>query len=62
MDEETSQTDEEELDTDELAEDASDKVDALIELLIEKGIITEEEFDKKCESMFEEDEGEETGS
>ena len=38
----------------ELAEEADDKVDALINLLIKKGVFTEAEFEKEFENMFEE--------
>lgn len=37
----------------ELAEEADDKVDALINILIKKGVFTEEEFEKEFENMFE---------
>lgn len=50
--------DEEDLDTDELAERADDKVDVLIDLLVEKGVITEEEFEKKYDELFGDEEGE----
>ena len=46
---------EENIPVEELAETADTKVDALIELLVEKGIITEEEFDKKFDEFFEEE-------
>ena len=42
----------------EIAEEADTKIDALIELLIEKGFITEEEFDKKHDEFFEDEPGE----
>ena len=45
-------SEDEELDTDELAERADDKVDVLIDLLVEKGVITEEEFEKKYDELF----------
>lgn len=38
--------------------DAQVKIEALINLLIRKGIITEEEFDKEYDKVFEEDEEE----
>ena len=44
----------EELTTEELAQHADDKVDALINLLIKKKIITEEEFEKSFDELFEE--------
>lgn len=47
---------EEEYTTDEIAEAADTKVEALIELLIEKGVITEEEFEKKYSDFFEPEE------
>jgi len=50
--------DEEDLDTDELAERADDKVDVLIDLLVEKGVITEEEFEKKYDELFGDEEEE----
>lgn len=40
--------------TEDLAQNADDKVDALINLLIKKGIITEEEFDKELDDLYEE--------
>lgn len=39
--------------------ESHDKVDALIDLLIEKGIITEEEYEAKLASYYEEDSEEE---
>ena len=51
-------SEDEELDTDELAERADDKVDVLIDLLVEKGVITEEEFEKKYDELFGDEEGE----
>ena len=40
--------------TGELAEHADDKVDALIKLLIKKGIISEQDFEQEYEALFEE--------
>ena len=51
-DEDLISEDEEDLDTDELAERADEKVDVLIDLLVEKGVITEEEFEKKYDELF----------
>ncbi len=48
-------TDEEEMTTEEIANHADDKVDALIQLLIKKKVITEDEYGKEFESLFEED-------
>ena len=39
-------------DVEDIAEHADDKVDALIELLIDKGIISEDEYRKAYEDMF----------
>ena len=39
--------------TEEMAAHANDKVDALIELLIKKKIIAEEEFEKEFDGLFE---------
>jgi hypothetical protein len=47
---------EEEMDTHEVAVAAYNRVDALIELLIKKGIITEDEYDAMEEEMFFQDE------
>ena len=49
----------EELSPEEIAEEADDKVDALISLLVKKGVISEEEFEKAYDDMFE-SEGPET--
>ncbi len=49
----------EESSTEDIAEGADDKVDALINLLIKKGIITEQEFDEEYDDLFE-DEGNES--
>ena len=43
----------EDIPTLEIAEEAHAKVDALLELLVEKGIISEEEFEKKFDEYFE---------
>lgn len=50
---------EEELTFEEIAEHSNDKVDALIELLIKKGVFTEEEYNKEYEDLFEEEESKE---
>ncbi len=47
---------EEELSSGEIADYADDKIDALIELLIKKGVITEKEFEEEYENLFEEEE------
>ena len=47
-----------EMSTEDLAESNHVMLNALIELLIKKGIFTEEEFDKKLEEFEEEDEDE----
>ena len=49
---------EEEMSTEDLAESNHVMLNALIDILIQKGAFTEEEFDKKLEE-FEEDEDEE---
>ena len=36
------------------AEFANDKIDALLDLLVKKGVITEDEFDKAYDDLFEE--------
>jgi len=61
--EEEHEFDNHEMDTNETAIAAYNKVDALIDLLIKKGIITEEEFDEAEEALFwdEEEGGEEEG-
>lgn len=41
-----------------LAEGADDKVDALINLLVKKGMISHDEYDKEYDDLFEEDEPE----
>jgi len=46
---------EEEFSTEDLVYDAHLKIDALIDLLIEKQIITEEEFNAKLDKIVEED-------
>ena len=43
-----------ELSAEDVAFMANDKIDALINLLIEKGIITEDELEKKLEELYEE--------
>ena len=49
----------EELTVEDVAFMANDKVDALIDLLIEKGVITEEEIVQKIDELYEEDDDEE---
>ena len=49
----------ENLETEEIAIAAYNKIDALLDLLIKKGVITEEEFDEAEEALLEELEGEE---
>ncbi|MDP3728337.1 MAG: hypothetical protein Q8R18_02675 [bacterium] len=44
----------EDLDTEEIAVAAYNKIDALIDLLIKKGIISEEEFEEAEEALWEE--------
>ncbi|MBD3313847.1 hypothetical protein GF345_05380 [Candidatus Woesearchaeota archaeon] len=56
---EAANEDDEELSVEEQAEEADNKVDALVELLVKKGIITEDEFDKAYDDLFE-DEGSES--
>ena len=45
----------EEMSVEDLANHADDKVDALVQLLIKKGVISEEEYDKEFSSLFEEE-------
>ena len=45
----------EEMNVEEVAHHADDKVDALLELLIKKGVITEDEFNKEYDDLFEEE-------
>ena len=45
-----------ELDTEEVAVEAYNRIDALVEILIKKGIITEEELEKMEDQLLEEDE------
>lgn len=45
----------EEMGIEELAVHADDKIDALVNLLVRKGVITEEEFDKEYEAVVEEE-------
>ncbi len=45
----------EEYTAEDLLYDAHLKIDALIELLIDKGVIKEEEFNKKLDELVEED-------
>lgn len=42
-----------EMSIEEVAEHANDKVDALIQLLVKKKLITEEEFGKEFDGLFE---------
>ena len=55
--------DDHEMDTSETAIAAYNRIDALIDLLVKKGLITEEEIDEAEESLFldEEEEGEDEG-
>ncbi len=46
---------EEELNVEDIAEDADDKVEALINLLVKKRVITEEEFQKEYSELYEEE-------
>lgn len=57
MDDESSDTAEDisEDDKESLIEHADDKIDALINLLVKKGIITEQEFDASYEDLFEDE-------
>jgi len=48
---------EEELSTEDIAYEAHHKVDALIDLLIKKGVISDEEFSEQIEKLVEEMEG-----
>ena len=50
---------EEEMNTEDVAVDAYNRIDALVELLIKKGIITEEEIDDMEDALLEEFEKEE---
>ena len=43
----------EEMTVQDIAEHADDKIDALIQLLVKKKIITEEEFQKEYDGLFE---------
>ena len=43
-------------DVEEIAEHADDKIDALINLLVRKGIITEDEINEEYEKLYSEDE------
>ncbi|MDP3918379.1 MAG: hypothetical protein Q8Q35_00545 [Nanoarchaeota archaeon] len=49
----------EELDTEDIAVSAYNRIDALIELLVKKGIITEEEIDDMEDQLLEEEDDEE---
>ncbi len=48
-------TQEQEMSTEDLADHANDKVDVLINLLIKKQIISEEEYDAAYSSFFQDD-------
>lgn len=48
----------EEMTSEEMAEEADDKVDALINLLVKKGVITDKEFDEAYGDLFEDDDSE----
>lgn len=50
----------EEISQEELLYVVNDKIDALIELLIEKKVILEEDYAKKLEDLYDEEEEEET--
>ena len=50
---------EEDINVEDVAVDAYNRIDALVELLIKKGIITEEEIDNMEDKLLEEFEGEE---
>ncbi|MBN2112239.1 hypothetical protein JW707_04020 [Candidatus Woesearchaeota archaeon] len=50
---------EEEMTTEDIANCADAKADALVDLLIKKGLITEKEFEDEYNSMFEEEPSEE---
>lgn len=57
--EEDKQEDEEyetdDMNVEDLANHADDKIDALLQLLIKKGIITEEEYDKEFDDLYDEE-------
>lgn len=48
----------EDMSAEDVANYADDKVDALIDLLIKKGVITEEEFKDQYEALFDEEDSE----
>ncbi|PIN68667.1 hypothetical protein COV93_08580 [Candidatus Woesearchaeota archaeon CG11_big_fil_rev_8_21_14_0_20_43_8] len=48
--------DDEPMSTEDIANHADDKVDALIQLLLKKKVITEDEYDKEFKSLFEDEE------
>ena len=50
---EVEKMEEEKMTTEELAKHNENQIDALLALLIKKGIITEEEFEKEFEDLFE---------
>ena len=52
---------EDELTPEELAEEANGKIDALINLLVKKGVISEHELDEEIETLFGEEEEESPG-
>ena len=41
------------LSTEELADQADDKIDILIDILVEKGVISKGEFQKRYDDLFE---------
>lgn len=45
---------EEEFSTEEIAVAANDKVDILLDLLVKKGVITEEEYNKELDKFYDE--------
>ena len=49
---------EEELTTEEMVLYVDDKLEALLNLLVKKGVITEDEYDKEYEALFDEDDEE----
>ena len=51
----TEMEEDETMSTEDMAEQADNKVDALVNLLVKKGLITEEEFEKAFDDLFEDD-------
>ena len=49
----TAEEEDEEMNPDEMADHANDKIDALVSLLIKKGVISGDEFDHEYEELFE---------